>query len=164
MLLQILAQGFPQNAHAASVDDAHPRHAGQKRAVHEFFDFAGGFVHGVADDVDFGRHVAAADFALQRDADPAGARGFDGRVGDACLHFGDIFAGDAHFHRADFDIEVVVANFLFDDGGATPDGGLIKLGAGTNTLTAASTYTGSTVVSNGTLVVNGSLAASAVTV
>src|ERR1019366_1463870 len=76
------------------------------------------FVHSAADDVDFGRQVAAADFALQRDADPAGARGFDRRVGDAHLHFRDIFAGDAHFHRADLDIEVSVANFLFDDGGA----------------------------------------------
>ena len=33
-------------------------------------------------------------------------------------HFGDIFAGDAHLHRADLDIEVIVANFLFDDGSA----------------------------------------------
>jgi len=41
--------------------------------------------------------------------------------------------------------------------GATPDGGLVKKGVGTLTLTAASTYTGNTVVSNGTLVVNGSL-------
>jgi autotransporter-associated beta strand protein len=49
--------------------------------------------------------------------------------------------------------------------GATPDGGLIKKGAGTLTLTAASTYTGNTVVSNGTLAINGSLvAASAVIV
>ena len=49
--------------------------------------------------------------------------------------------------------------------GATPDGGFIKLGAGTNTLTAASTYTGNTVISNGTLVIAGSLsAASAVNV
>jgi autotransporter-associated beta strand protein len=43
--------------------------------------------------------------------------------------------------------------------GVTPDGGLIKQGVGTMTMTAASTYTGNTVVSNGTLVVNGSLAA-----
>jgi autotransporter-associated beta strand protein len=42
--------------------------------------------------------------------------------------------------------------------GATPDGGLTKLGGGTLTLTAAGTYTGPTVVSNGTLAVNGSLA------
>ncbi len=33
-------------------------------------------------------------------------------------HFGDIFAGDAHLHRADLDIEMILANFLFDDGGA----------------------------------------------
>jgi autotransporter-associated beta strand protein len=42
--------------------------------------------------------------------------------------------------------------------GATPDGGLTKLGAGTLTLTVAGTYTGPTVVGNGTLAVNGSLA------
>ena len=48
--------------------------------------------------------------------------------------------------------------------GAAPDGGLLKLGAGTNTLTAASTYTGNTVISNGTLIINGSLGATAVRV
>src|ERR1700674_2246908 len=117
-LLQILAQSFAEDAHAAPVDDAHPRHASQKRAVDEFFDFAGGFVHGAADDVDFGRHVEAARFVWQRDADAASARGLYGRVGGAGLYFGDVFAGDAHLHRADFDIEVIVANFLFDDSSA----------------------------------------------
>jgi fibronectin-binding autotransporter adhesin len=48
--------------------------------------------------------------------------------------------------------------------GATLDGGLTKLGAGTVTLTASNTFTGPTVVSNGTLAVNGSLGRSAVTV
>jgi fibronectin-binding autotransporter adhesin len=48
--------------------------------------------------------------------------------------------------------------------GATPDGGLIKQGSGTLTLTAASTYTGGTIVSNGTLLVNGSIGATAVSV
>jgi fibronectin-binding autotransporter adhesin len=48
--------------------------------------------------------------------------------------------------------------------GATLDGGLTKLGAGTVTLTASNTFTGPTVVSNGTLAVNGSLLRSAVTV
>src|SRR5262249_41486119 len=48
--------------------------------------------------------------------------------------------------------------------GATLDGGLTKLGAGTVTLTNASTFTGPTVVSNGTLAVNGSLLRSVVTV
>ena len=50
-------------------------------------------------------------------------------------------------------------------GTGTPDGGLVKLGAGKLTLSGANTYTGVTSVSNGTLVVNGSLASgSAVTV
>ncbi len=49
--------------------------------------------------------------------------------------------------------------------GATPDGGLTKLGAGTLTLTRANSYTGPTAVNAGTLAVSGSLAAaSAVTV
>jgi autotransporter-associated beta strand protein len=48
--------------------------------------------------------------------------------------------------------------------GATPDGGLRKLGIGALTLTAANTYTGPTVISNGTLLVNGSIGATAVSV
>ena len=47
--------------------------------------------------------------------------------------------------------------------GGTADGGLIKLGAGTLTLTnGANTYTGPTTVSNGTLLVNSSIASAAV--
>ena len=37
--------------------------------------------------------------------------------------------------------------------GGTPDGGLLKLGSGTLTLSAINTYTGPTVVSNGTLLI-----------
>jgi autotransporter-associated beta strand protein len=48
--------------------------------------------------------------------------------------------------------------------GTTLDGGLIKKGSGTLTLTAASAYTGDTVVTNGTLAVNGSLGATALSV
>ena len=42
--------------------------------------------------------------------------------------------------------------------GATPDGGLTKLGSGTLTLSGTNTYTGNTTISAGTLLVNGSLA------
>ena len=42
--------------------------------------------------------------------------------------------------------------------GASPDGGLIKLGSGTLTLSGANSYNGMTTVSNGTLLVNGSVA------
>src|SRR5271157_5410698 len=118
MLLQILAQGFAEDAHATAVNDAHPRHSGQESAIYEFLDFAGGFVHSAADDVDFGGHVEAARFVLQRDADAAGARRLHRRLGGAHLHFGNIFASDAHLHRAELDIEMILANFLFDDGGA----------------------------------------------
>ncbi len=118
VLLQILAQSFAEDAHPTPVDDAHPRHAGKKRAVNEFFDFAGGFIHSAADDVDFSGHVEAARFVLQRDGNPAGAGGLHRRVGGAGLYFRDVFAGDAHFHRTDFNVEVIVANFLFDDSGA----------------------------------------------
>ena len=48
--------------------------------------------------------------------------------------------------------------------GGSADGGLIKTGSGTLTLTGANTFTGNTVISNGTLAVNGSLAAGTATV
>lgn len=48
--------------------------------------------------------------------------------------------------------------------GASPDGGLIKLGAGVLTLSGTNTYNGNTVVSNGTLLVNGSTGSGAVVV
>ena len=41
--------------------------------------------------------------------------------------------------------------------GAAPDGGLLKLGAGTLTLAGAGTYNGSTVVSNGALLANNTI-------
>lgn len=49
-------------------------------------------------------------------------------------------------------------------GDADPDGGLIKLGAGTLTLSGVNTYSGPTVVSNGVLAITGSLGTNAVTV
>ena len=52
MRLQGLAQGFAEDTHAAAVDDADTRQAGEKSAVDELFDFAGGVVHVVANDVD----------------------------------------------------------------------------------------------------------------
>ncbi len=53
-----------------------------------------------------------------------------------------------------------------DTNSAAPatDGGLLKLGSGNLTLTAANTYTGPTVISNGTLSVTGSLGTNTVTV
>ncbi|MCX7002076.1 MAG: autotransporter-associated beta strand repeat-containing protein [bacterium] len=51
-----------------------------------------------------------------------------------------------------------VINKVLQNGGG--GGGLVKLGAGTLTLTANNTYTGATIVSNGTLRVHGSISAS----
>ena len=65
MFLQILPQGLAQDAHAAAVDNAHSREPGEKGAVYEAFDFAGGVVDGVADDVDFGG--SGLRFRLERD-------------------------------------------------------------------------------------------------
>src|SRR5437660_2846829 len=65
VLLQELAQGLAQNAHAAAMNYAHARQSGEECAVHEFFDFAGSVVHGASDHVDLGWN--ALPFALQRD-------------------------------------------------------------------------------------------------
>src|ERR1039458_10236689 len=124
VLLQILAQSFSEDAHAAAVDDTDARQSGQEGAVYKFLHFSGGFVHGTADYVDFAGRVEVARFVLEFDGDASGAGGFDGRWLPLALslparqHCGDIFAAYAHFHRADLDIEVILANFLFDDGGA----------------------------------------------
>jgi autotransporter-associated beta strand protein len=48
--------------------------------------------------------------------------------------------------------------------GVTADGGLVKKGSGTLTLSANTTYTGPTIVTNGTLAVNATLSATAVAV
>ena len=82
MLLQELAEGFAEDAHAAAVDDADARESGEEGAVDELFDFAGGVVDCVADDVDFAGDVGA--FAFERDRNAAGARGFHGSVGGLC--------------------------------------------------------------------------------
>lgn len=67
-------------------------------------------------------------------------------------------AGGAIIDSSNFAIAVLEPLQHDSSLGATPDGGLTKLGSGTLTLTAAGTYTGPTIVSSGTLAVNGSLA------
>src|SRR3981081_1339703 len=57
MLLQILPQSFPQNAHTAAVHHAHSRQSSQKGPVYEFLYLACSVVHGTPDDVDFRRHT-----------------------------------------------------------------------------------------------------------
>jgi len=68
--------------------------------------------------------------------------------------------GGAVFDVPD-DITYTVHNSLNHDEalGASPDGGVLKLGAGTLVLEGTQTYTGPTVVSNGTLEVTGTLSA-----
>jgi len=58
---------------------------------------------------------------------------------------------------------ITIAQALLHDStlGATPDGGLVKSGNGTLTLSGASTYTGNTSVNTGTMLVNGSIASTA---
>lgn len=78
MLLEGLAQGFAEDAHAAAVDDADARESGEESAVDEFFDFARGVVDGVADDVDLrGRGLR---FVFEGDGDSALAGGLHRRI------------------------------------------------------------------------------------
>jgi autotransporter-associated beta strand protein len=58
----------------------------------------------------------------------------------------------------------VKALFKHYSAGAATDGGLVKYGSGTLTLSATNTYNGATAVSNGTLSVNGSLTNANITV
>ena len=47
--------------------------------------------------------------------------GSDGASLRADDNFGDVVAGDPHFHRADLDFEVIVVDFLVDSRGAPID-------------------------------------------
>jgi autotransporter-associated beta strand protein len=73
-------------------------------------------------------------------------------------------AGGAKIDDGGFAISILESLQHDSSLGATLDGGLTKLGAGTLTLTVSNAFTGPTVVSNGTLAVNGSLGRSPVTV
>lgn len=73
-------------------------------------------------------------------------------------------AGGAFIDSSNFAITVLEPLQHDSTLGATPDGGLTKLGSGTLTLAATNTYTGNTTVSNGTLAVNGLLPNTAGTV
>lgn len=59
---------------------------------------------------------------------------------------------------------LTISQPLENDGVASPDGGLVKLGGGVLNLAGVNSYTGTTVVSNGTLWVSGALGANSVTV
>ena len=65
MLLQQLAQGFAEDAHAAAVDDADAREPGEEGAVDKFFDFAAGLIDGLADNVDLGGGSGAFVFVVE---------------------------------------------------------------------------------------------------
>ena len=65
-------------------------------------------------------------------------------------------SGGAVIDTAGFNVTNLLALQHDSTLGATPDGGLIKLSAGTLVLIATNTYTGGTIVSNGTLALRGS--------
>src|SRR5579864_8639158 len=121
MLLQHLAEGFAEDAHAAAMDYADTGQPGQEGAVNELFNLAARDVDGLADDVDFHRHVGALALQLHRDA--AGSRRIQWGLGcaPARQNFGDVIAGDLHFHGAHLDFEVRVV-YLAGDSGGTPGG------------------------------------------
>jgi len=73
-------------------------------------------------------------------------------------------AGGAVIDSNGFDVGINTALAHDATLGASLDGGLKKLGAGTLTLGGTNSYTGTTVVSGGTLLVNGSLSGSTTTV
>ena len=85
---------------------------GQERAIHKFFDFAGGLVHGATDHIDFEGTFASS--LVERDGDAPGARGVHRRIGGAGDHLGDVVAGNLHFHRADLDFKMLVIDAARD--------------------------------------------------
>ena len=76
--LQGLAQGFAQDAHAAAVDYADARQAGEECAVDKFLHVAGGVVHVIADDVDFRGRVLAFVFVDRETEMPRARAAFTG--------------------------------------------------------------------------------------
>ncbi len=74
---------------------------------------------------------------------------------------GDYFLGGNALTVGSNDLSTTVSGVISDGGSNGGSGGsLIKVGAGTLTLTNTETYTGATAVDAGTLLVNGSIAAS----
>src|SRR5437879_7077895 len=119
VLLQHLAESFAEDAHTAAMDYADAGQPGQEGAVHELFNLAARDVDGLADDIDFHRHVRALALQLHRDA--AGSRRVHWRLD--CAHtrqnFGDVIAGDLHFHGAHLDFEMRLADLAGDSGSAS---------------------------------------------
>ena len=117
MLLQVLAQGFAQDAHTAAVNYADAGESGQEGTVDEFLDFGGGVVDGTSDDVDFVGDGLG--FGFERHRDAAGTGSLDGGVSGVGEDFGDIVARDFHFHHSDFNFEVVIVDLARNFGGAS---------------------------------------------
>ena len=59
MLLQHLPERLAENAHAAAVNDADARESGEERAIDKFLDFGGGLIDGLANHINFCRHISA---------------------------------------------------------------------------------------------------------
>ena len=119
MLLQQLAQGFAEDAHAAAVDYADAGQAGEEGAVDELLDSreASSTVWPITL-ISLGTFAPSFSSETEMPRARAAFTGVSAGLGGcADEHFGDVVAGDFHFHRAHFDFEMIVVDFA-DDAGA----------------------------------------------
>src|SRR6516164_1928404 len=91
MLLEELAKGLAEDAHAAAVHDADTGKSGEEGAIDELLDFAGGIVDRASDDVDFRGDTGGV--GTEGDGDAAGAGSGDGGFRCPNNNFGDVVAG-----------------------------------------------------------------------
>src|SRR5437899_12407663 len=119
MLLQHLAEGFAEDAHTTAMDYADARQPCQEGSVNKLFNLAARDVDGLADDIDFHRHVGALAFKLDRYTSGSARCHWSLDRARTREHFGDVIAGDLHFHGARLDFKVGVIDLAGDSGGAS---------------------------------------------
>src|ERR1035438_1395780 len=98
MLLEGLAEGFAEDAHAAAVDYSYSGQSGEECVVDKLFYCPRCIVYVVTDHVDFRRRVLTFVLVIQRHRDSPGSRGFYWRVRCPRVRecFGTIGARDLH--------------------------------------------------------------------